>query len=193
MDETKANVTLDGERIGYASYVYYMLNKPSGVVSATEDKREKTVIDLIKGQKRKDLFPVGRLDKDTVGLLLLTNDGALSHRLLSPAKHVKKCYYVETDLTIVPEELKKLEIGVDIGEKALTKEAETKLLSEKSCLLTITEGKFHQVKRMFQAIGLTVTYLKRVSMGSLVLDEDLPEGRIRELTEEEVNSLCSNI
>lgn len=140
-----------------------------------------------------DIFPVGRLDKDTVGLLLLTNDGALSHRLLSPAKHVKKCYYVETDLTIVPEELKKLEIGVDIGEKALTKEAETKLLSEKSCLLTITEGKFHQVKRMFQAIGLTVTYLKRVSMGSLVLDEDLPEGHIRELTEEEVNSLCSNI
>ena len=100
---------------------------------------------------------------------------------------------METDLTIVPEELKKLEIGVDIGEKALTKEAETKLLSEKSCLLTITEGKFHQVKRMFQAIGLTVTYLKRISMGSLVLDEDLPEGRIRELTEEEVNSLCSNI
>ena len=95
VDETKANVTLDGERIGYASYVYYMLNKPAGVVSATEDKREKTVIDLIKGQKRKDLFPVGRLDKDTVGLLLITNDGNLAHRLLSPKHHVDKCYFAD--------------------------------------------------------------------------------------------------
>ena len=186
-------VNFEGEKVNYSRWEYYMLNKPAGCVSATEDKHFPTVVSFIEDAARKDLFPVGRLDKDTVGLLLLTNDGALSHRLLSPAKHVKKCYYVETDLTIVPEELKKLEIGVDIGDKALTKEAETKLLSEKSCLLTITEGKFHQVKRMFQAIGLTVTYLKRVSMGSLVLDEDLPEGRIRELTEEEVNSLCSNI
>ena len=196
--ETKVNeetdtVVCQGQPIHYRKYVYYMLNKPEGVVSATNDNTAPTVVSLLTVPEQKDLFPVGRLDKDTTGLLLLTNDGALSHRLLSPAKHVKKCYYVETDLTIVPEELKKLEIGVDIGEKALTKEAETKLLSEKSCLLTITEGKFHQVKRMFQAIGLTVTYLKRVSMGSLVLDEDLPEGRIRELTEEEVNSLCSNI
>ena len=205
VDELTAVVSYRGKEFRYRPYVYYMMNKPAGVVSATEDLRDKTVLDLLKEQLSQhdnkdlygipsdDIFPVGRLDKDTVGLLLLTNDGALSHRLLSPAKHVKKCYYVETDLTIVPEELKKLEIGVDIGEKALTKEAETKLLSEKSCLLTITEGKFHQVKRMFQAIGLTVTYLKRVSMGSLVLDEDLPEGRIRELTEEEVNSLCSDI
>ena len=196
--ETKVNeetdtVVCQGQPIHYRKYVYYMLNKPEGVVSATNDNTAPTVVSLLTVPEQKDLFPVGRLDKDTTGLLLLTNDGALSHRLLSPAKHVKKCYYVETDLTIVPEELKKLEIGVDIGEKALTKEAETKLLSEKSCLLTITEGKFHQVKRMFQAIGLTVTYLKRISMGSLVLDEDLPEGRIRELTEEEVNSLCSNI
>ena len=143
VDELTAVVSYRGKEFRYRPYVYYMMNKPAGVVSATEDLRDKTVLDLLKEQLSQhdnkdlygipldDIFPVGRLDKDTVGLLLLTNDGALSHRLLSPAKHVKKCYYVETDLTIVPEELKKLEIGVDIGEKALTKEAETKLLSEK--------------------------------------------------------------
>lgn len=205
VDEMTAVVCYRGKQFRYRPYVYYMMNKPAGIVSATEDNRDKTVLDLLKEQLSAkgdkdlygipidDIFPVGRLDKDTVGLLLLTNDGDLSHRLLSPARHVKKCYYVETDLPISAEELKKLENGVDIGEKELTKEAETELLSERSCFLTITEGKFHQVKRMFHAIGLTVTYLKRVSMGSLVLDEDLAEGCIRELTEEEVNSLCSNI
>ena len=193
VDPEQDQILFDHRPVIYEKYSYYLFHKPAGCVTARCDRLNRTVMDFFPESMRKEFAPVGRLDKDTVGLLLLTNDGALSHRLLSPAKHVKKCYYVETDLTIVPEELKKLEIGVDIGEKALTKEAETKLLSEKSCLLTITEGKFHQVKRMFQAIGLTVTYLKRVSMGSLVLDEDLPEGRIRELTEEEVNSLCSNI
>ena len=107
VDETKANVTLDGERIGYASYVYYMLNKPSGVVSAKEDKREKTVIDLIKGQKRKDLFPVGRLDKDTVGLLLITNDGNLAHRLLSPKHHVDKCYFAKVQGNVTKDDAEK--------------------------------------------------------------------------------------
>ena len=166
VDETKANVTLDGERIGYASYVYYMLNKPSGVVSATEDKREKTVIDLIKGQKRKDLFPVGRLDKDTVGLLLITNDGNLAHRLLSPKHHVDKCYFAKVQ-------------GNDI--------IKSDDLSE--IRLTIQEGKFHQVKRMFQAVGKEVVYLKRERMGSLVLDDNLAEGEYRMLTEEELKNL----
>ena len=115
VDETKANVTLDGERIGYASYVYYMLNKPSGVVSATEDKREKTVIDLIKGQKRKDLFPVGRLDKDTVGLLLITNDGNLAHRLLSPKHHVDKCYFAKVQGNVTKDDAEKFAEGVNIG------------------------------------------------------------------------------
>lgn len=205
VDELTAVVRYRGKEFRYQPYVYYMMNKPAGIVSATEDNRDKTVLDLLKEQlsqkEGKELygipidhiFPVGRLDKDTVGLLLLTNDGDLSHRLLSPARHVKKCYYVETDLPISMEKLKKLENGVDIGEKELTREAETELLSEKSCLLTITEGKFHQVKRMFQATGLTVTYLKRLSMGSLTLDKNLPEGGIRELTEEEVNDLCSKI
>ena len=115
VDETKAHVTLDGERIGYASYVYYMLNKPAGVVSATEDKREKTVIDLIKGQKRKDLFPVGRLDKDTVGLLLITNDGNLAHRLLSPKHHVDKCYFAKVQGNVTKDDAEKFAEGVNIG------------------------------------------------------------------------------
>ena len=180
VDETKANVTLDGERIGYASYVYYMLNKPSGVVSATEDKREKTVIDLIKGQKRKDLFPVGRLDKDTVGLLLITNDGNLAHRLLSPKHHADKCYFAE---------------GVNIGtedEPEITMPGKLDIIKSddlSEIRLTIQEGKFHQVKRMFQAVGKEVVYLKRERMGSLILDDNLAEGEYRTLTEEELKNL----
>ena len=189
VDETKANVTLDGERIGYASYVYYMLNKPSGVVSATEDKREKTVIDLIKGQKRKDLFPVGRLDKDTVGLLLITNDGNLAHRLLSPKHHVDKCYFTRVT------GLDRDEEGVNIGtedEPEITMPGKLDIIKSddlSEIRLTIQEGKFHQVKRMFQAVGKEVVYLKRERMGSLILDDNLAEGEYRMLTEEELKNL----
>ena len=195
VDETKANVTLDGERIGYASYVYYMLNKPSGVVSATEDKREKTVIDLIKRQKRKDLFPVGRLDKDTEGLLLITNDGALAHQLLAPKKHVDKVYYAKVHGWVTEDTVSQFAKGLNIG----TDEAEewtrpAKLVivqagDDSEIRLTIQEGKFHQVKRMFQAVGMEVTYLKRESMGSLVLDETLKPGEYRDLTTEELENL----
>lgn len=195
VDETKANVTLDGERIGYASYVYYMLNKPSGVVSATEDKREKTVIDLIKGQKRKDLFPVGCLDKDTVGLLLITNDGNLAHRLLSPKHHVDKCYFAKVQGNVTKDDAEKFAEGVNIGtedEPEITMPGKLDIIKSddlSEIRLTIQEGKFHQVKRMFQAVGKEVVYLKRERMGSLILDDNLAEGEYRMLTEEELKNL----
>ena len=136
-----------------------------------------------------DIFPVGRLDKDTVGLLLLTNDGGLAHDLLSPKKHVEKRYYVRTDKVLSERMLEQLEKGVDIGEKELTLPSKVEKESQNTCFITITEGKYHQVKRMFAAVGLQVTYLKRISMGGLTLDDELKEGQIRELTEEEVNEL----
>lgn len=184
-------VTVRDSVIEYKAFEYYMLNKPAGVVSATEDNRDTTVMDLIKDKTRKDLFPVGRLDKDTEGLLLITNDGELSHRLLSPKKHVDKTYFVVTDNMLSVENAKKLENGVDIGEDKLTLPAQISILEDKEnqYLITIHEGKFHQVKRMFKAVGLNVIYLKRLSMGSLHLDESLREGEYRKLTEEEINSL----
>ena len=194
VDEKTAVITYAGKEYRYQPFAYYMMNKPAGVVSATTDERDRTVLDVFKScmpeVSTKDLFPVGRLDKDTVGLLLLTNDGELAHRLLSPKKHVPKTYYVETDFEITKEMITQLEAGVDIGEKALTKEAVLELTGAKSCHLTITEGKFHQVKRMFQAVGLHVVYLKRLSMGGLRLDENLKEGEVRLLYEEEVKALC---
>lgn len=201
VDEATVVITCQGKEYRYRPFIYYMLNKPSGVVSATTDPHDKTVLDLLQehltaqkgsllGIPIKDIFPVGRLDKDTVGLLLLTNDGALSHRLLSPKKHVPKTYYVETDTLLTKDGQQLLEQGVDIGEAALTREAVVVSCGEKKYQITITEGKFHQVKRMFAAVGLQVLYLKRISMGGLVLDEHLAEGEVRELTRKEVESLC---
>lgn len=163
IEVSKQKVTFRGEEIGYHEYVYYMLHKPAGVVSATEDKRDKTVLDLIGDKKEKDLFPVGRLDKDTEGLLLITNDGALAHELLSPKKHVDKVYYAKVEGVVTEAEVKVFGEGIDIGEEKLTKPA--KLLIKKSAdvseiELTIQEGKFHQVKRMFEAVGMKVVYLK---------------------------------
>lgn len=198
-------VCCQGKEYRYRSYVYYMMNKPAGVITATKDAREQTVWDIfcerlsaenggeLTGIPVRDIFPVGRLDKDTVGLLLFTNDGEMAHRLLAPGRHVPKKYYVKTDRVLDEAEEKQLREGVDIGEKMLTRPAQLICAGEADCpeyYLTITEGKFHQVKRMFQAVGRQVTYLKRVSMGPLVLDEALGEGQIRELTKEEVCALC---
>lgn len=202
VDELTTVITFEGREYRYRPFVYFMMNKPAGVVSATTDERERTVLDVFVQKSRelygdkaselpvKELFPVGRLDKDTVGLLLLTNDGALAHELLSPRKHVPKSYYVKTDLPLTEEARLCLEKGVSIGEKELTRQAQVEMLEECQCRITITEGKYHQVKRMFQAVGLTVVYLKRLTMGSLSLDDTLPEGGIRELTQEEVTKLC---
>lgn len=205
--ETQINEQTDvisykGREYKYRPFVYFMMNKPAGVVSATEDGHSRTVLDVLteclkeeldgnlSGIPIKDIFPVGRLDKDTVGLLLLTNDGELSHNLLSPKKHVEKCYYVETDLVITDEAANQLENGVDIGQGQKTRTAIVERLDERKCRITITEGKFHQIKRMFHVVGLKVIYLKRISMGSLTLDENLPEGSVRELTWQEVQRLC---
>lgn len=194
IDETSDEVTICGRNISYVSYEYYMLNKPAGVVSATEDRRDTTVIDLIKEKKRKDLFPVGRLDKDTEGLLLITNDGDLAHRLLTPKKHVDKVYYAKIDGMVTEEDVKRFAEGIDIGaeEEEMTRPAKLDIMrsaEESEIRLTIHEGKFHQVKRMFLAVGKEVTYLKRESMGTLCLDENLKPGEYRLLTEEEIENV----
>ena len=194
IDETSDEVTICGRNISYVSYEYYMLNKPAGVVSATEDRRDTTVIDLIKDKKRKDLFPVGRLDKDTEGLLLITNDGDLAHRLLAPKKHVDKVYYAKIDGMVTEEDVKRFAEGIDIGaeEEEMTRPAKLDIMrsaEESEIRLTIHEGKFHQVKRMFLAVGKEVTYLKRERMGTLCLDENLKPGEYRLLTEEEIENV----
>lgn len=187
-------VLADGKEIAYEELVYYMLNKPQGVVSATEDRRDKTVLDLISEKKRKDLFPVGRLDKDTEGLLLITNDGELAHNLLSPKKHVDKKYFVRLKAPLSEENRKRLEEGVDIGEDKLTLPAQVFVLNEErdEAEIIIREGKFHQIKRMFHAVGNEVVFLKRLSMGSLVLDEALLPGEYRLLTPQEIERLKEN-
>lgn len=193
IDIDSQNVTLDGRQIAYHSFEYYMLHKPAGVVSATRDAKEKTVLDLITGDKRKDLFPVGRLDKDTEGLLLITNDGDLAHRLLSPGKHVDKVYYARIDAPVDEEDIKAFAEGIDIGDDEMTLPAVLEIVSkgeESEILLTIQEGRFHQVKRMFKARGKNVVYLKRMSMGRLRLDETLKKGEYRSLTEEEIENIC---
>ena len=194
--DERDQVCLDGREVSYAAEEYFMLNKPAGVVSATEDKRDRTVQDLIREKKRKDLFPVGRLDKDTEGLLLITNDGALSHRLLSPRHHVDKTYYVEVQGYVTEETRAAFQRGVNIGteeESLVTMPARLEILEAGQSLsrvrLTIREGKFHQVKRMFLSQGMEVSYLKRESMGSLRLDDSLAPGEYRPLTEHEIKRL----
>ena len=193
IDTEKDSVVFRGSPLGYTEYEYYMLNKPAGVVSATEDRTERTVLDLIDARQRKDLFPVGRLDKDTEGLLLVTNDGGMAHRLLSPKKHVDKVYYAKVAGRITEEHVRLFAEGVDIGDEKPTLPAELTVLSSgeiSEIELVIREGRFHQVKRMFQAAGGEVIYLKRLRMGSLVLDRELQPGEYRKLTEEEVRALC---
>lgn len=196
LDPGGQQVCFQGAKLTYQEYEYYMLNKPAGVVSATEDRRDKTVLDLIESRKLKDLFPVGRLDKDTEGLLLITNDGALAHQLLSPHRHVDKVYYAIIAGIVAEADIQLFHMGVDIGEKQPVREAVLEILAvnretgRSEIRLTIHEGKFHQVKRMFQAVGKEVIYLKRLSMGGLHLDETLGIGEYRELTDEELNRIC---
>jgi len=218
VDPERDAVAFRGEPVRYREFIYLMMNKPAGVISATEDTREKTVVDLLTPEQAAFRpFPVGRLDKDTEGLLLLTNDGQLAHRLLSPKKHVPKTYYAEVAGRVTEADGASFARGVALDDGYVTLPAALRLLRvepaadaerrEPSALaadrppvegadkvrsfveLTITEGKFHQVKRMFEAVGKKVTYLKRLSMGALTLDESLPLGAVRELTDEELRSL----
>ena len=198
LDPQTDAVEFAGERLGArAEFVYYLLHKPAGYVSATEDTREKTVLELIPKDGRRKLFPVGRLDKDTEGLLLITDDGLLAHQLLSPKKHVDKTYFAVTEGKVVPEDIEKIQEGVDIGDEELTLPGRLEILKtweesgvwHSEILLTIHEGRFHQVKRMMEALGKNVTYLKRISMGSLELPKELPRGEARELTKAELEAL----
>ncbi len=193
VDEENDIIEFQGINLEYSKFYYYMLHKPAGYLSAVKDDHCETVLDLLDVTPKEGLFPVGRLDKDTEGLLLITNDGILSHELLSPRKHVDKKYYVELDGVLTKEDAEHFQKGVDIGEDKLTKPATLEILEgNDKAYITITEGKYHQVKRMFRSIGLTVTYLKRISMGSLVLDETLEKGAYRPLTESEIEELKCN-
>ncbi len=187
-------ICLQGRRLSYQENHYYMLNKKAGYVSATEDGEQETVLDLLHRSlpetKKQKLFPVGRLDKDTEGLLLLTDDGPLSHALLAPKRHVDKTYYVRVNGPLCQEDAAAFEEGMDIGEKKILKPARMEILSSgEEALVTISEGKFHQIKRMFEKRGRKVLYLKRLSMGSLKLDEKLEIGQARPLFEEEILEL----
>jgi len=186
ISETEDQVRFRDELLGYQKYFYYMMNKPAGVVCAARDNTAPTVLSLLGLKRRNDIFPVGRLDKDTTGLLLLTNDGELSHRLLSPRRHVDKVYRATTAHPLSGEDIQRLEQGVDIGEDRLTLPAKVEILEDLVLLLTIQEGKYHQVKRMLEAVDNEVTALERVAFGGLTLDEGLAAGGYRELREEEV-------
>ncbi len=189
-------VSLDGEALTYREFRYLMLNKPDGCISATEDKKgEKTVLDLLDERyKNSGLFPVGRLDKDTVGLLILTNDGGAAHFLLSPKRHVYKKYYLETDLPLEESDIEAFQKGVVIGkEKYLTMPARLEITGERCGYLSIREGKFHQIKFMLNAVGKNVIFLERVQFGEILLDRTLARGEYRELTEKETEILKSNV
>lgn len=191
IDPEKAVIKINGEEIFYRKYIYLMMNKPAGVISATHDNRDETVIDLLYVDHQVfEPFPVGRLDKDTVGLLLLTNDGELNHRLISPKWHVDKVYYAKIDKKVDEKDVEAFKKGITLDDGYKCMEAKLEILSAdeggSEIRVTIQEGKYHQVKRMFEAVGKKVVYLKREEFGGLTLDEDLEEGEYRELSDEEV-------
>ncbi|MBC1947759.1 rRNA pseudouridine synthase [Listeria welshimeri] len=186
----KDEITVHGTPVVYQEFVYFMLHKPQNVVSATEDNVSETVIDLL---AQEDIltnpFPVGRLDKDTEGLLIITNDGTLAHNLLSPKKHIDKTYYAKIDGEVLLEDVKAFAEGIALDDGYICKPARLEIINPNEIKVTIQEGKFHQVKRMFAARGKTVSYLKRISMGQLQLDESLELGKYRPLTETELTIL----
>ena len=189
IDPEQDVITYQGEILKNQEFYYYMLHKPAGVITATEDREQKTVMQLLGEEFRRDLFPVGRLDKDTEGLLLITNDGELSHALLSPKKHVPKTYLVRVPERLNPGQIEALEQGVDIGDDKATMPAKVEEVDAEHILLTIHEGRFHQVKRMLAAVGSQVLYLKRMTFGPLALDEQLEKGSYRQLKDEEIEQL----
>ncbi|GAA0071405.1 pseudouridine synthase [Clostridium sardiniense] len=196
VDPDKSVIKINGEQIFYREFIYLMMNKPDGVISATSDSREETVVDLLEVDHQAfEPFPVGRLDKDTVGLLLLTNDGELNHRLIAPKWKVDKVYYAKIDKKVTEEDIEAFKNGITLDDGYVCKEAILEIIEAtdegSEINVTIQEGKFHQVKRMFEAVGKNVVYLQRIEFGGLPLDEELEEGEYRELTEEEINHLKS--
>ena len=193
VDPENDEIIFDGEKVNYREFVYIMLNKPGGYISATYDKFDPIVLDLIDPSYLVfDPFPVGRLDKDTEGLLVLTNDGQLSHRVLSPKKHVPKTYYAKVEGVVTNDDILEFEKGVVLDDGYKTMPSQLKILKSDEISeieLTIHEGKFHQVKRMFESVGKKVVYLKRLSMGNLKLDESLDLGEYRELNIDEIKQM----
>ncbi|MGE4282367.1 MAG: pseudouridine synthase [Clostridia bacterium] len=193
IDPDDNRIIVNGQNVEYRKYIYLMMNKPAGVVSATWDNRFKTVVDLVPEEyKHFELFPVGRLDRDTEGLLLLTNEGQLAHDLLSPKKHVPKTYYAKIDGQVTEKDITIFERGVILEDEYKTLPAQLNILKsdeQSEIELTIVEGKFHQVKRMFEAVGKKVIFLKRIKMGTLELDKDLKLGECRELSNVELENL----
>lgn len=192
VDTDKDRIVFNGQPVAYVEAEYYMMNKPAGVVTATRDNSQPTVMDLLSDAKRKDLFPVGRLDKDTEGLLLITNDGGLAHELLSPRKHIPKVYYAKIGGTVTELDVAAFQEGVKLNDTLTAMPANLTVIKSGSVSeieVEIFEGKFHQVKRMFEAVGKRVLYLKRISMGNLLLDENLKPGEYRKLTPQEAIEL----
>ena len=196
VDTDNDEVCLDGRKVGYVEYYYYMMNKPQGVITSTEKGKTKTVMDVFKENaidcpRFDELSPVGRLDKDTEGLLLITNDGELNHKLLSPKNHVDKVYFTELKHPLKLSDIEAFAEGLDLGD-FISKPAKLEICEnegEFTARVIISEGKFHQIKRMFEAVDNEVIYLKRLQMGSLTLDYDLVLGEVRELTEDEIKEL----
>lgn len=194
IDPDQDEVCMGSRHLVYEPFVALMFHKPAGCITATSDRQQKTVMDYINHERKDELFPVGRLDIDTEGLLFLMNDGVLAHRMLSPKHHVEKTYFVRTQGVVTEEDARAFENGVDIGEKNLTMPAKLRILKSgeiSESELTICEGKFHQVKRMFAARGKQVIYLKRISMAGISLDESLAPGQWRTLSEDEIRALRS--
>ena len=186
VDEINDEITIADSTIKYEKNIYIMLNKPDGYISATYDNHDPIVLDLIEGYEKRNLFPVGRLDKDTVGLLLITNDGDLAHRMLSPKKHVDKTYYLKFEGELTLDKISKFQEGIILDDGYLCMPANYNRINNNEGILTIKEGKYHQVKRMLEALDCKVTYLKRISFGPITLDENLQEGEYRFLTDEEL-------
>ena len=188
-DVDKNEIMLDGKPFVVKKQIYLMLNKPKGYVSATEDKKQQTVLELVPAEwKGRDIFPAGRLDKDTTGLMILTDDGVLAHNILSPKKHVQKIYRVELDIPVTEEMQQGFAEGVALND-GVCKDAKLVILGEKTAEVTLREGRYHQIKRMFGCYGAKVVELHRIAMGELYLPDDLPEGECRELTEEDLQKL----
>jgi len=191
------DIKLDGMKVLFREFVYLILNKPQGVISATEDVKERTVIDLLSDEYKKyQLFPVGRLDKDTEGLLILTNDGKLAHRLLSPKKHVQKTYYVEVQGKLDHDDVEQFQQGMTLEDGYVTMPAQLNILDAgtlSKAHVTIMEGKFHQIKRMFKQLNKSVIYLQRIRMGSLELDTSLKLSEYRELSQMELQLLKDDV
>ncbi len=188
IDENTDEIMLDDEVIHYTEYYYIMLNKPGGYLSATTDTSQPTVLDLIDGYEHVDLFPIGRLDKDTEGLMILTNDGQLAHYLLSPKHHIEKVYYALLDKDVEEEDYIAFSEGIKLKDFT-TMPAKLERIGEKEVYVSIHEGKFHQIKRMFASRGKEVVYLKRIKMGNIELDYGLSLGEYRLLTQEEIDFL----